>query len=585
MATSLLRRHSAADLSIASAVRYGDAEPQRRRSPEVDFSLGSLMTDAIKTPATSADSDLTRLFQCVCGHELTVSGISKISLRCHHCGRQISQGMLEQSMVSFGATVIGSATGETDDAVLCNGERLDHFSLMDQLGAGGMGAVYRARDESLQRFVAIKVIRSRAGEGDRLRRERLIQEARAQARVSHPNVVHIYYVGTHENCPFFAMEYVPGQSLAKLIQQQRLTFGEIVCIGLLTVDALRHSANLGIVHGDVKPGNILLGEHGSVKLSDFGLASCAEASDCGQSQTGPAGTLNYMAPEVAAGQPADVRSDMYSLGVMLYEMTFGELPLGASSDSLQESLRLRQQATVKFPAVWPLDRPESWKSLLSRLIDRDPLQRFTSFDELIGDLSALEPIALRRAGRISRFVAWILDMTVVGCLGGIGGALSNVVAQLGSSAESATERLMAPIFGVLGLFLIWNCRKLQSSPGKNLLQLRLVDEFGLPPVTWKLRLSIFSTYLVYVSIVMDALLDAICSIVRWPIEFEATLPGKSLRVLLIVWFAFNGLWLLFSRRQQCLTDRLLGLFVVLDPGKRESGIVVRFKPPTRQSSP
>ncbi len=585
MATSLLHRHFAADLSISLAVRYRDAVPLWRRSPAFDFFMGSLMTDAIKTPMTAADSDLTRVFQCVCGHELTVSGTPKNTLRCHHCGRHISQGMLEHSMLSFGATVIGLRAAEADDAVLNSGERLDHYSLIDQLGAGGMGAVYRARDESLQRFVAIKVIRSRAGEGDRPRQERLIQEARAQARVSHPNVVHIYYVGTHENCPFFAMEYVPGQSLAKLIHQQRLTFAEIVRIALQTVDALRHSASLGIVHGDVKPANILLDEQGCVKLSDFGLASCAEVSDSVQGQTGPAGTLNYMAPEVAAGQPADVRSDMYSLGVMLYEMTFGELPLAASSDSLEESLRLRQQATVKFPAVWPADRPESWKSLLSRLIDRDPLQRFASFDELIGELSAFEPIAVRRAGRISRFVAWILDMTVVGCLGGIGWGLSNVVAQLGSSSQPATERLMAPIFGCVGLLLIWNCHKLQSSPGKNLLQLRLVDEFGLPPVNWKLRLSIFSTYLVYVSIVLDALSEAMGSIVSWPIEFEATLPGKSLRVLLVVWFAFNGLWLLFSRRQQCLTDRLLGLFVVLDPGKRESGIVGRFKPPTHQSSP
>ena len=547
--------------------------------------MGSLMTDALKTPVPAADSNSTRVFQCVCGQELTVPGASQNTLRCHHCGRHICQGMLEHSMVSFGATVIGSAANEADDAVLGSGERLDHYSLMDQLGAGGMGAVYRARDESLQRFVAIKVIRSRAGEGDRLRHERLVQEARAQARVSHPNVVHIYYVGTHENCPFFAMEYVPGQSLAKWIHQQRLTFGEIVRIGLQTVDALRHSAGLGIVHGDVKPGNILLGEHGCVKLSDFGLASCAEASDFGQSHTGPAGTLNYMAPEVAAGQSADIRSDMYSLGVMLYEMTFGELPLAASSDSLEESLRLRQRAIISFPTVWPRDRPESWKSLLSRLIDRDPLRRFSSFDELIDELAALEPIALRKAGRISRFVAWILDMTVAGCLGGIGWALSTVVAQLVSSSPSATERLMAPIFGCVGLFLIWNCPKLQSSPGKNLLHLRIVDEFGLPPVTWKLRLSVFSTYLVYVSIVMDASLEALCSIVSWPIEFEATLPGKSLRVLLIVWFALNGLWLLFSRRQQCLSDRLLGLFVVLDPGKRESGMIGRFKPPTRQSSP
>ena len=526
------------------------------------------MTDAIKTPVTSAEGESARVFQCVCGQELAVPGGSMQTLRCLHCGRKLSPGMLEQSMASFGATVIGATTAESNDDLLCSGERLDHYSIMDLLGAGGMGAVYRARDESLQRFVAIKVIRSRDGEGDRLRRERLIQEARAQARVSHPHVVHIYYVGTHENCPFFAMEFVPGQSLAKLIHRQRLSFSEIIRIGLQAVDALRYSASLGIVHGDLKPGNILLDEHGCVKLSDFGLASWAEATDYVPSHSGPAGTLNYMAPEVAAGQPADVRSDMYALGIMFYEMTFGELPLAASSDSLQESLRLRQQATVKFPATWPTDRPAAWKTLLSRLVDRDPSQRFGSYEELTTELSRIRPVTLLRAGRISRFVAWILDMTVTGCLSGSGLAFSLLIATLNPS-EATMLRSMGPTFICFAVILFWICRRLQSSPGKKLLQLRIVDEFGLQPVPWKFQLSVMSTFVPFLGIVIDASMQAIFSIIDWPTEFNSTLPGTIVWIVSFLWILINSIYLIFSRRQQSLSDYLLGLFVVLDSGDRK----------------
>lgn len=553
------------DLSDALVARYRDDVALPLRQAQIKLLQVVLMTDAFKTPATSAEDEPARVFQCVCGQELTVPGGSTQTLRCLHCGRVISPGMLEQSMASLEATVIGATTSDTDDMLLMSDERLDHYSLIDLLGAGGMGAVYRARDESLQRYVAIKVIRSRDGEGDRLRCERLIQEARAQARVNHPNVVHIYYVGTHESCPFFAMELVPGQSLAMLIHQHRLTFSEIIRIGLQAVDALRYSASLGIVHGDVKPENILLDEHGCVKLSDFGLASRAEKTDCVQSQNGPEGTLNYMAPEVAAGQPADVRSDMYSLGVMFYEMTFGELPLATSTDNLQESLRLRQQATVKFPATWPTDRPTAWKDVLSRLVHRDPSERFGSYEELTTELSRIRPVTLLRAGRISRFVAWILDMTVTGCLSGSGLALSLLIASLDPS-QTTMQRILAPIFICFAVILFRICGRLQSTPGKKLLQLRIVDEFGLQPVPWKLRLSVVSTFLPYLGIVIDTLMQAMFSIADWPTEFKTTLPGRIIGIVSVFWILINAIFLVFSGRRQSLSDYLLGLFVVLDSG-------------------
>ena len=142
--------------------------------------------------------------------------------------------------------------------------------------------------------------------------------------------------------------------------------------------------------------HILLDEFGQVKLSDFGLASC-EATKSGHS-SGPAGTLNYMAPEVAGGQAANVQSDMYSLGVMLYELTFGELPHQASSDSLKENLKTRQQATVQFPTVWPADRPEGWRDVLAVLLHKDPARRFESWETAIRELSLLSDRELADLG-------------------------------------------------------------------------------------------------------------------------------------------------------------------------------------------
>ena len=507
-----------------------------------------------------------RIFQCVCGKEVSVPDTPNARLTCDCCGRNVTPEMQQQSMASFGATVIGTESLANDGSHgLSSGDKLDHFTVLDLLGAGGMGAVYRARDESLQRFVAIKVIAGREGEGGRVRCERLIQEARAQARVSHPNVVHIYYVGSHEDCPFFAMEYVPGQPLAKLLSAQRLPFQEIVRIGLQATEALRHSASLGVIHGDVKPGNLLLGDNGGVKLSDFGLASVTEKGNAGHS--GPAGTLNYMAPEVAAGQPADVRSDMYSLGVMLYEMTFGELPLATSSESLEESIRLRQQVTVKFPSVWPSDRPAAWKTLLERLVHRDPQQRFASFAEVLTELSALQPLTLRRAGRVSRLVAWGLDMLVAGGLLGVGLGLAGVVIEYAGASQRAINVLMPFVMFTFGTVLWLICKRLQTSVGKKLLQLRIVDEFGLAPRTWKLSLSLLDTYQFYVLGAVDALVQLIFTLFGLSGDLKSMLIGKLFLVAVIVYFVISGVWMLFSRRQQRLTDRLLGLFVVLDAGK------------------
>ena len=154
--------------------------------------------------------------------------------------------------------------------------------------------------------------------------QQLLQEARSQARVNHPNVVHIYFVDQARDFPFFAMELIRGSTLKHQLANGPLPFAEVVRIAAQLAAALRHALQFDIVHGDVKPGNILQSKSGTVKLSDFGLARRLSKLQPGKGQL--IGTPNYLCPEAADQKPVDFRSDMYSLGVTLFELTFGRQP-------------------------------------------------------------------------------------------------------------------------------------------------------------------------------------------------------------------------------------------------------------------
>lgn len=486
-------------------------------------------------------------------------------LVCPKCGRTIQSSVIPSSAMSFGATVIGGMTDDVDfeGSIISAGDRLDHFTVLEPLGAGGMGAVFRAKDESLQRFVAIKVIRSRQSEADRVRRERLVEEARAQARVNHPNVVHIYYVGLHDECPFFAMELVPGQSLAKLVSERRLTFQEIIQIGLQTANALAHSASLGVIHGDVKPGNLLLSDCSLIKLSDFGLASRADDAAASSSQTGPAGTLNYMAPEVAAGQPANIQSDMYSLGVMLYELTFGELPHEASSDSLEENLKARQSATVSFPKVWPMDRPEEFREFLNRLLANDPNKRFRDYAELMNELQLWQPTELINAGRVSRLVAFFLDMMVTGVVLGVSMAVERVLQKLLPFTNNWSS-LHVQVLILMTSLATCAMVRLRTTPGKKLMQLRVVDAFGLRPTRFRAFLFVMNSYPLLMLAMLTESVEWLAGLLSYPQLTDEHPVMQVFSVIIAIWMVLNGAWILFSRHRQSLLDRWLGLNVVLD---------------------
>jgi TolB-like protein/predicted Ser/Thr protein kinase len=280
------------------------------------------------------------------------------------------------------------------------------------LGAGGMGEVYRAHDARLDRDVALKVL-SVGALGDSTARPRLLREARLAAALNHPNVCTIYEVGEAEGQAYIAMELIEGQPLDLLISGEGLSIDRVLDYGLQIAEAVAHAHERGIVHRDLKPLNALVTLQGRVKVLDFGLARrvlaehLAEATTASQATLTQAGalvgTLPYMAPEQLRGEPADARSDVWALGVMLYEMAAGARPFKGQTGFEVSSAILKER-----PAPLP---GEPW-SVIQRCLEKDPGKRFQHAGEVhaalkvVGSGAATAPRAASRPRlRGSRWVA------------------------------------------------------------------------------------------------------------------------------------------------------------------------------------
>jgi len=209
------------------------------------------------------------------------------------------------------------------------GTQLGPYEIVAPLGAGGMGVVYRARDERLERDVAIKVL-SPGLLTDEAARRRFRKEALALARLSHPNIAAVYDVGEHDGVDYLVMECVPGQSLAQKLKSSALSVKEVASLGVQIASALEEAHEQGVVHRDLKPANIIVTPKGHIKVLDFGLAKLLAPQDSRDvtlsfAETGgPIGTLLYMSPEQAEGKVVDCRTDLWSFGVVLYESLSGE---------------------------------------------------------------------------------------------------------------------------------------------------------------------------------------------------------------------------------------------------------------------
>jgi eukaryotic-like serine/threonine-protein kinase len=520
-------------------------------------------------------------YRCVCGEVIALD--SQHGGVCPSCSRQFSGAVIrEANSATLGLGLDGSMTPQlatsSNEPDLYLGRNLSHYKIVNRLGQGGMGAVYLALDESLQRYVAVKVIRSASRKPyDAEQSQRLLQEAVAQARVNHPHVVHIYYVGRDGEDPFFAMELVNGPSLDRQLKEGPLPFPVVIELGLQIVSALERSAAFDIVHGDIKPSNILLPEPYTVKLSDFGLAR-RMSRDRGDAEK-VMGSPDYLSPEAINGAPLDIRSDMYSLGVTLFEMTFGRLPYHHADSSVVTRFNAHQTAPISFPQPWPQPVPGEWRSVLERLMAKEPAQRYGSYSETAGALLEFRWVRKTPAGKFVRGMAWLVDVVLGLMLAGIvmlPFMLYMIAPFLGYADAFAAEvdrpetagpsvaalTLMDRKWvGTLGMTLggvtalavgaLLQCAW-KNTPGKHLMQLRILDSYGNVPR----MVTLFSRFFFQVAPFSIA---AALMFVPLPDVVESVVRATAWLFLLVDWAVG-----LFSRDALTLHDRFFGTRVVLD---------------------
>jgi serine/threonine-protein kinase len=304
------------------------------------------------------------------------------------------------------------ASPRAPNSALPEGLRLGHFRIDKQLGAGGMGEVYLATDIALDRPVAIKVLPSGVTSGSA--RERLIREARAQARIQHPNVAHIYFIGEEDGRLYFAMEHLAGQTLADRAAAGPLSVEDALAAIRAAALGLREAQRSGFTHRDVKPSNLMSDAHGVLKVLDFGLvAAMPEAASGPVEQTSLAGTPLYMAPEQAKGLAIDLRADIYALGATLFHLVSGRPPFVA--DSVDELVSMH--ATALRPGIPRKGHARTEIAAVDRLIARmmapDPADRFQTYDELLRELDLVSSRHTRPAGAWARSIATAIDFLVV----------------------------------------------------------------------------------------------------------------------------------------------------------------------------
>ena len=328
---------------------------------------------------------------------------------------------------------------------LSAGDRFGPYEIRGMIGAGGMGVVYRAHDTRLTRDVALKLLPDIA-DGDARARAMLVREARAAAALNHPGICTIHDVGDENGVPYIAMELIAGETLHAILRRRPMSPERVCRIGHQLADALEHAHVHGIIHRDFKTANVMITPDGRPKVLDFGIASQLRAPD-DPTRTGTladphgrtAGTLAYMAPEVLQGRGADVRSDVWALGVVLHEMTAGRSPFERQTDSDLAAAILRDA-----PAPLPSGTPSALARIIERCLAKEPDQRPARAGEvgLALDVASPPSTALGPAAPAWRRPA----VTVLAAVVVVAGVFAVLRVRTADRAQSeSTARLANPV--------------------------------------------------------------------------------------------------------------------------------------------
>ncbi|MEZ4702064.1 MAG: protein kinase [Rhodothermales bacterium] len=289
-----------------------------------------------------------------------------------------------------------------------SGDRVGQYVIEDLIGRGGMGVVYRAKDLTLQRTVALKFLNGPMLVIDEAR-QRFLNEARAAAALDHPNICTVYEIGESDGAPFIAMALVQGKSLKRLQQERTLDLPEALRLAMQVCDGLVAAHERGVVHRDIKPANLMISDHGRLVITDFGLAKMPGAEDLSKSGT-TRGTVAYMSPEQARGRDVDPRTDLWSFGVVMYEMIAGARPFEEKNE--YDTI----QAIINDPPK-PLERlrpeaPRELRELIYRLLAKKPRDRYPSAQDVLVDLRSIDS-SLRLRKEITRSAKQLPSIAVM----------------------------------------------------------------------------------------------------------------------------------------------------------------------------
>jgi len=396
-------------------------------------------------------------------------------------------------------------TADANASQLPPGTNLAHYEVRGLIGEGAMGTVYTAHDTSLDRTVAIKVLRPEiADEGHTI--QRFNREARAAARVNHPNLTHIYFVGPDEDIHYFAMEYVPGPTLSEYVHEHGpLDVDEAIDILVQAAKGLRAAHEAEVIHRDVKPSNMKLAPGGVVKITDFGLSKQLSADLDMTGEGRILGTPRYMSPEQCRGEPMDKRTDIYSLGLVGWFLLTGKPPYDA--DSIGKLLD--EQMNRPLPSLLHEDPDMSpvVQAALEKMCAKKPEDRPADMGEVIALLEAARPRPIEPAPIAIRASAAAVDLIFTLFVLAIPGFVLHFLQSVGGQDDVGYPGWLPPVLAAVFLVLtqfgleLWK----GTSPAKYAFNLRVVRHDGLKATAGPLALRFLIRFPIVIPMLVPAL--------------------------------------------------------------------------------